>query len=167
MFNITVARGDATKNLISVRGIVTVENALLVLGKVLRTERRFELVGGTVEIGETPRLALRNEVLEETGHHVAEVGSMVYETDFVKKKTREDAWLGVFEVMLRDGDRVRLADIVLNPEEHDAKKLVSPDLKLPRFGVERHDLDEKSEAAILSYWSSLHPEVRAAARQRA
>ena len=49
---------------------------------------------GKAEFGETPRLALRNEVLEETGHHVAEVGGMVYETDFVKKKTREEAWLG-------------------------------------------------------------------------
>lgn len=167
MSNITVARGDATKNLISVRGIVTVENALLVLGKISRTERRFELVGGTVEIGETPRIALRNEVLEETGHNAAEIGGMVYETDFVKKKSGEEAWLAVFEVMLRDGPTLRLADIVLNPEEHDDKKLVSPDLKHPRFGVERHDLDEKSEAAVLSYWSSLYLEARSAVRQHA
>lgn len=64
----------------AVRGIITNNNQLLVIERNKFGKIYYTLPGGGIEIGETPEIALRREIKEETGFDISSV-RLVYVED--------------------------------------------------------------------------------------
>lgn len=114
----------ATHRLI-VHGIMKVDNKILVTKRTLEEDGRkntfgrfYDVPGGSVDEGETPKIALVRETKEETNLDV-EVGKIIYEdSEYDEEKNI------VFTRLTYICNIVNFNEIKLDENEHDEYKLV-------------------------------------------